>query len=191
VVQRTVPDEIALAGESPSAVGGPGGPFRRVCHPIRCASKRQRVRTGRFPSGRRPNRPPTSSLATVAARSADPRGPRQRGWERLEGTPLVACEEPLWLSACHPVFKAQLAFRSPTLRHQGCRLPRTCAAGWPPRSTAVTNVRDTNHHPPLLHGRDISMTCHKIAFPLVTRLRPARRWGRRAPRSAIGAPSPP
>jgi hypothetical protein len=52
--RRTVSGRKPLAGESPSVAGGPGRPFRRVCHIIRRASERQRVRAGRMPTGQRP-----------------------------------------------------------------------------------------------------------------------------------------
>ena len=48
VCQRTAPDD---AGESPSAAGGPWGPFRRECHCSRRVTERQRAFQGREPPG--------------------------------------------------------------------------------------------------------------------------------------------
>ena len=99
----------ALAGESPSVAGGPGGPFRRVCHIIRHASERQRVRTGRIPADQHA----WVGLRGQFYRSSrfEPRTPRPHRvrvmghtdwWHAKNQTPALRkpprCSGPNWLS---------------------------------------------------------------------------------------------
>src|SRR5260370_40191765 len=153
---------------------GLGGPFRRECHPNRRATERQRVPGGQSP--RVSTRGP--ALPIIVA------GGRHR---------VVAGGEPP--SACHPVLEAQRAFRPPPCRQPGRlrgRAPPVDALDLP----HVTTMRQRHHEPPLLHGRDRTMTPHRYPFPLLrspfrSGLSAGRRRQCRAPRTASASPPPP
>ena len=112
----------ALAGESPSVAGGPGGPFRRVCQIIRRASERQRVRTGRIPTGQRPGS--ADDVNSTGRRRPGSRTPRQfragsrdtDRWHAKNHNPALRmpprCSGPNWLSALHPSARVRLRRRA-------------------------------------------------------------------------------
>ncbi len=196
VCRRTVPDDC-FAGESPSAAGGPGRPFRRVCHCSRRVTERQRAAADRIPPGRTPDRP---LPPIVAGHPPSPRMPART--VRFPTTQPAASRTGRWHAVSHPALRmppgarSSTGFPPPPCRHQGRRerAPPADVLDLP----HVTTIRWQHDAPRLLHGCDRAVTPDwKASFDLIgdacrrAPVRAATRRGRPAPRSASASPSPP